>query len=105
MPDDSFKEFVLDQLSDLGEMRCKAMFGGYGLYHRGIFFGIIADGQLYFKTDANTRTQYEERGMKPFRPNPKLTLKNYYQVPDDILEDGEELVLWARTASSVGDKA
>lgn len=105
MPDDSFKEFVLDQLQDLGNVRCKAMFGGHGLYHRGIFFGIIASGQLYFKTAATSRAPYEERGMKPFRPNARQTLKSYYQVPAEILEDVEELILWARAASSVGDKA
>ena len=32
MPDDSFKEFVLDQLSALSELRAKAMFGAHGLY-------------------------------------------------------------------------
>ena len=28
---DSFKDFVLDQLSDLRGVTCRAMFGGYGL--------------------------------------------------------------------------
>jgi hypothetical protein len=30
--DESFKEFVLDQLSALPELRAKAMFGAHGLY-------------------------------------------------------------------------
>ncbi len=31
-PDDSFITFVLDQLGDLDEVDCRAMFGGHGLY-------------------------------------------------------------------------
>ena len=30
--EDSFRDFVLDQLHALGDIRCRAMFGGYGLY-------------------------------------------------------------------------
>ena len=39
--DDGFKDFVLDQLTELRGLRCRAMFGGYGLYCTGFFFGII----------------------------------------------------------------
>jgi TfoX/Sxy family transcriptional regulator of competence genes len=41
MPDDSFKEFVLDQLSALPELHARAMFGAHGLYCGGKFFGIL----------------------------------------------------------------
>jgi DNA transformation protein and related proteins len=33
--------------------------------------------------------------MKPFRPNVKQTLRNYYQVPVEIIEDGDRLGDWA----------
>lgn len=69
------------------------MFGCHGLYHNDIFFGIIFKGRLYFKTDSATRAEYLEHGMKPFRPSSKQTLKNYYEVPADVIEDGEELSL------------
>ena len=53
MPDDSFKEFVLDQLGALPELRARAMFGAHGLYSGENFFGITLDeGRLFFKTDA-----------------------------------------------------
>lgn len=41
---DGFKDFVLDQLADLRGLRCRAMFGGYGLYRGNTFFGIIHKG-------------------------------------------------------------
>ena len=82
---DSFKDFIVDQLSDLEDVECRAMFGGYGIYHGDIFFGIIYKGRLYFKTDETTAASYRKLGMKPFRPNAKQTLKSYYQVPAEIL--------------------
>jgi len=96
---DSFKDFVLDQLSDLRGVTCRAMFGGYGLYQGEVFFGIIHKGRLYFKTDDLTRSAYVARDMKPFRPNTKQTLKTYYEVPVDLIEDQEQLIAWAARAA------
>jgi DNA transformation protein len=98
MKDDSFRDFILDQLRDLRNVDCRNMFGGYGLYHAGVFFGIISSGKLYLKTDPATRPEYERRGMEPFQPNAKQTLKSYYEVPVEIIEDGEWLAEWARKA-------
>ncbi|MEO6666214.1 MAG: TfoX/Sxy family protein [Nitrospiria bacterium] len=95
---DSFKEFVLDQLGESGEVDCRAMFGGYGLYRRKRFFGIIHQGRLYFKTDATTEPAYRERGMPAFRPNAKQTLKTYYEVPPEVLDDPDQLAEWAERA-------
>ena len=97
-PQDSFKEFVLDQLTAMESVTCRAMFGGFGLYRQGVFFGILHKGRLYFKTHDQTRPAYQEYGMQPFRPSDKQTLKNYYEVPPDILEDGDELIRWAEKA-------
>ncbi|MGQ0555091.1 MAG: TfoX/Sxy family protein [Nitrospiraceae bacterium] len=95
---DSFKDFVLDQLADLRGVTARAMFGGYGLYHGATFFGIIHNGRLYFKVTVTTVSRYKERGMKPFRPNAKQTLKSFYEVPIDIIEDAEALTQWATEA-------
>jgi DNA transformation protein len=96
--EDSFKEFVLDQLKDAGGVVSRAMFGGHGLYRGGAFFGIVFKGRLYFKTNDSTRTGYVERGMKAFRPNPRQTLKNYFEVPVEIIDEPDQLVDWAEAA-------
>lgn len=102
MKDESFKEFVLDQLRGLRGVSCRAMFGGYGLYggegSHAVFFGIIFKGRLYFKTDVATRAAYVQKGMKPFRPSAKQTLRTYYEVPVEIIEDQELLHVWAGQA-------
>jgi DNA transformation protein len=100
---DSFVEYVVDQLRRLGVVEAKAMFGGHGLYCGGVFFAIIADGRLYFKTDAANRPDYEGRGMAAFRPNPKQTLRTYYEVPVEVLEDDEELSAWAERALAAAE--
>ena len=98
---DGFSDFVLDQLSDLQGVTCRAMFGGYGLYCDRVFFGIVQKGRLYFKTNATTAPRYREREMKSFRPNATQTLNTYYEVPVDVLEDAGELTIWARQASEL----
>lgn len=96
--DDGFKEFILDQLAALRNVTARSMFGGHGLYYRTTFFGIIHKGRLYFKVSAKTIPRYREYGMKPFRPNAKQTLKSFYEVPVDVLEDPESLTRWAKAA-------
>lgn len=96
---DGFKDFILDQLTELNGVTARAMFGGYGLYQRAAFFGIIHKGRLYFKVSTTTVHNYMDHGMKPFRPNPKQTLKSFYKVPIDVIEDGEFLTQWAIEAA------
>ena len=100
MKDDSFRDFVLDQLAGL-EARSRAMFGGHGFYCGEVFFGIVYGGTLLFKTDADTARAYQERGMKPFQPGPPgsdTTMSRYYEVPLDVLEDRTALLRWARAS-------
>jgi len=100
MRDDSFKVFVLDQLSALPEVRAKAMFGGHGLYQADCFFGILMEGRLYFKTDAQSRSAYLERGMSRFTYEKarRTMTSHYFEVPPDVLESREDLVAWAQRA-------
>ena len=98
MKPDSFKDFVIDQLADLGDLTCKRMFGSYGLYFGPVFFGIIHKGQLFLKTDDDSRPQYEALGMSVFQPSPKQRLTRYYEVPGHVLENPSELAHWAQRA-------
>lgn len=100
MADDSFKDFVLDQLSGLSGLRAKAMFGGHGLYQEDRFFGILMDGRLYFKTDDESRKAYLERGMAPFvyEKARRTMAMRYYEVAAEVLENREELIAWASRA-------
>jgi DNA transformation protein len=102
----SFRQFVLDQLEELGDVTPRSMFGAVGLYQRGVFFGIVAGDVLYLKADASTRGDYERAGMSPFRPYPNRSgTMQYYAVPLSVLESAGELAKWARAAVAVANRA
>ncbi|HUQ53810.1 MAG TPA: TfoX/Sxy family protein [Gammaproteobacteria bacterium] len=95
----AFREFVLDQLARVPQLRPKAMFGGVGLYSGERFFGILAADELFFKVDDRNRAAYEAAGSEPFRPVADRPVSmSYFRVPIEVLEDPTELAEWARGA-------
>ena len=54
MADEELRDFVLAQFDPL-EVSVRPLFGGHGFYLDGGFFGFIADGRLYFRTDEESR--------------------------------------------------
>jgi len=101
MADGSFKDFVLDQLGALPDVRARAMFGAHGLYQGEKFFAILDEGRLFFRTDAASAADYLARGMEPFtyaQPGGRVVTFQYHEVPPDVLENAPELVAWAQRA-------
>ncbi|MEQ1580404.1 MAG: TfoX/Sxy family protein [Steroidobacteraceae bacterium] len=100
-----YLDYVLDQLRPFGSVVARRMFGGVGLYADGFFFGII-DDTVYFKVDDSNRADYEARGCRKFtvtmgKDTPKAVSMSYFAVPEDVLEDQDDLKLWARKALAV----
>jgi DNA transformation protein len=100
---DQYLAYILEQLAALGSLRSNRMFGGIGLYSREIFFGLIDDDTLFFKTDESNVAPYRERNMPRFMPFPDRpeAVLGYHQVPADVIEDSEQLVDWARKSVEV----
>jgi DNA transformation protein len=99
---DDFLSYVLEQLSSIRGLRPKRMFGAVGVYCDENFFAVIDDDILYLKTDESTRGEYEARGMRRFMPSPdKQGSMAYHEIPADVLEDRDELALWARKSIAV----
>lgn len=101
MQNDDYKNYILDQLRLVSDIRVKRMFGSFGLYMDGVFFGILSDNCLYFKTNDKIRDKYEKLGMKPFQPSVKQKLKNYYEVPPEIVEDPYSLKEWSEESATL----
>lgn len=95
--------WILEQLEGLGGVTARRMFGGVGLYHSELFFGLIDDDTLFFKTDDSNASEYQARNMPRFMPPSDRPMgpMGYHQVPADIVEDAEMLVAWARKAIAV----
>ena len=83
--DQSFVDYVVDQLhSDLGASQ-KKMFGEYGLYSNGTFFGVICDNRLFIKPTPGGRAFIGEPVEAPAYAGAK---------PSFLIEDGVEDAEW-----------
>ena len=101
--------YVLEQLERLGSVAAKKMFGGAGLYFEGLFFGLIDSGdQFYLKVDDTNRADFEMAGSTPFMPpgmRPMSKGMPYMTVPEDVLEDPDELAVWVRKSVAVAARS
>lgn len=95
-----FTILVAEQLSPLGTIMVRSMFGGFGIYVDGLFFSLIFDDVLYFKADSVNREKFESAGSEPFRYQAKggsITELSYFSAPEQALDDQAELLDWARS--------
>lgn len=95
--------YILEQLDGLRSLRSRRMFSGVGLYSGELFFALIHDDTLFFKSDSSNAADYIARKMPRFEPFPDrpAAVMPYYQVPADIIEDAESLLAWARKSVAV----
>ncbi len=58
-----YKDFILEQLSSLGEISCKPMMGEFLLYYKGVLFGGIYDDRLLVKKVDNNKQYNMEKSI------------------------------------------
>jgi DNA transformation protein and related proteins len=99
-----FATFCCELLSDLGPVRAKRMFGGYGFSVDGLTVAIAAnlgDGErLYLKANEASKPQFVQADCVQFTYEAKgeLKLLNYYAPPEDAMESPALMQPWARLA-------
>lgn len=104
----SFREFVAEQLAVVGPVTVRAMFGGAGVYLGGRMFALIAFETLYLKADDGSKADFEAEGMGPFAYDAgggKNIIMSYWQCPERLYDDADEMRLWASRAVAVAAKA
>ncbi|HTW68740.1 MAG TPA: TfoX/Sxy family protein [Acetobacteraceae bacterium] len=95
-----YQDFILDLLSPL-EPLPRRMFSGVGLFSGGVMFGLLVRDTFYLRVSDATRAQFESAGSLPFsynRAGRMVSLAAYYEVPEGLLDQPEELLQWARGA-------
>ncbi len=105
--------FLADLLAPWAPVTIKRMFGGLGAWREGLFFALIVDDAVYFKVDDSNRAAYEAALSAPFsytKTNTDGTLKTQslnglWRVPDEVIEDSDELICWAQAAYEVALKS
>ena len=93
----AFAEFVLEVLRPWRAVTARRMFGGHGIYHAGVMFGLIADGTLYLKVDDESRGTFEAAGLPPFvyEAKGRRVALSYHRAPEAKLDEPELAREWA----------
>ncbi len=89
-------DFIEDQLSSLGRIRHRKMFGEYALYYDGTVVGFVCDDTLFLKITGPGKIfagdQYQEG-------HPYPGAKPYLEVGGDLLERRDWLTTLVRITS------
>jgi DNA transformation protein len=93
-------DYLHEVFDAFGPICARRMFGGWGIYHDGLMFGLYAAGRLYLKTDALNVVQFEAAGSEPFTyiQREKAVKLSYWSAPEAVLDDREEARFWGCTA-------
>ncbi len=101
-----FVKFLDEAFEEFGLIEVRKMFGGYGIYHDGVMFGLVENDTLYLKADETTQKHFESRGLSQFQYNRagKAVKMSYFMAPEEIYDDREKAAVWARRAYKVAVK-
>jgi TfoX/Sxy family transcriptional regulator of competence genes len=80
-------DFILEQISEAGDVSAKKMFGEYGLYCDGKMVASICDDQLFVKPTAGGRSLLKTAT----EASPYPGAKPCFLISADMLEDREAL--------------
>ena len=83
-----------------GDIEAKRMFGGYGVFHDGLMFALVADDVLYLKSDGDSESSFRELGLERFvyeKEGTKIRM-SCWSAPDEIFDDPEQAKVWADRA-------
>jgi DNA transformation protein len=80
-------DFLMDQLSEVGSISNRKMFGEYALYCDMKVVALICDDQLFIKPTEAGRKFIKQVNEQPPYPG----AKNYFLISDDHLDDREWL--------------
>lgn len=84
--DQEFVNFVVDQISGIGSIYARKMFGEYGVFCDGKIFGLICDNKLFIKPTESGRKFIGQVKEAPAYPGAKMSF-----LIEDQLEDREWL--------------
>ncbi|MCQ9422987.1 TfoX/Sxy family protein [Pseudomonas sp. LJDD11] len=90
--------YIEDIFALFGPVSLRRMFGGHGIFRDGVMFGLVFDGTLYLKADAENIAAFEQQGLEQFTyaRQGKLVGLSYYRAPDHLMEDPHDAVRWAQ---------
>src|SRR3979411_3262355 len=100
------RDFLIDLFSDFGPVTIRRMFSGLGISADGTNFALALRAGVYFRADDQTIPRFEAEGSKPFQYQTRaktVTVNSYWQLPERLYDDPEELTGWAGAALGAAD--
>ncbi len=92
---------IEDMFSALGPVTIKRMFGGKGVYHKGLIVAVEVRDEMLLKADAVSAPEFEAAGARRwFYEGKKGKPINmpYWSVPEDAFDDPDVMARWVRLA-------
>ena len=102
------RDFLIDLFADFGPVTVRRMFSGFGISADGTNFALALRGGLYLRADEQTIPRFESEGSKPFQYQTRaktVTVGSYWQLPERLYDDPEELTGWAKAALAAAERA
>jgi len=96
-----YAEFLREQLAPLGRITMRRMFGKTGVFCDGVMLGMVTENSLYLRVDDENRAAFEEARASPplnYAKGGKLIDLAFWRVPDQLFDDADEFIIWARLA-------
>ncbi len=100
--------YLEDLFAPFGEVKVRKMFGGIGVFHRGLNFAGVMKDAFRFKADERTIADFKAEGMTQWeyeRKDGKIVSMGYWTVPERLLDDPDEFVIWAEKAFQAAVRA
>jgi DNA transformation protein len=106
------KEFITwleDVFSAVPDTKIRKMFGGVGLFRFGMMYGLaLSDGRIALKADEQTTQEFIDENCEEWsheRKDGKRTQMGYWYIPEQLIDEPEELNVWAMKAYEVAMRA
>jgi len=102
------RDFLIDLFADFGPVTIRRMFSGFGISADGTNFALALRSGLYLRADDQTIQRFEAEGSKPFQYQTRartVTVGSYWQLPERLYDDPEQLTGWARAALAAAQRA
>lgn len=104
-----FTGYVQELIASFGPVQIRKMFGGAGVYHHGVGFGILDDDTFFIKADKAFGDELRNRGCRPWAysiaKDGSVRDIAYWSLPETAADDGDEASFLVRRSYQIALKA
>lgn len=102
------RDDLIDLFSVFGPVSVRRMFSGFGISVDGVTFALALRAGVFLRAEPATEARFAAEGCQPFQYTTRLktvTVRSYWQLPERLYDDPDELAQWARMALASAEKA